>query len=379
MSSSPPSIEKSLAERLRERIRREGAITFRDWMAAALYDERDGYYRRSDLKRWGRAGDYRTSPERSHLFAATFASYFAKLYEQLGAPREWTIFEAGAGEGHFALGVLETLRRDYPQIFSSTRYVIDEMSADARERASRRLNEFESRIEFRHLYEVEESVKCGLIFANELLDAFPVHRVTVREGSLREQFVSLDEADEFVFAEHEPRTSELDSYFARYCFELSEGQIAEVNLEVEAWMKRAAKVFERGYMIVVDYGAEASDLYSAQHRLEGTLRAFHRHSFADNVLARPGQQDLTTTIDWTNVRRIAEESGLQTQSFERQDKFLLRVGLLEQLERETAEGKSEADALILRSSVRDFVLPGGMSESFQVLVMRKAGVREPES
>src|SRR5919202_4738783 len=104
MSSSPLSAEKPLAERLRERIGREGAMTFRDWMAAALYDERDGYYRRSDLKRWGREGDYRTSPERSPLFAATFALYFAKLYEEIGAPREWTIFESGAGEGHFARG-----------------------------------------------------------------------------------------------------------------------------------------------------------------------------------------------------------------------------------------------------------------------------------
>jgi SAM-dependent MidA family methyltransferase len=74
----------SLAERLREQIRREGAISFHDWMAAALYDEREGYYRRTDLTRWGRTGDYRTSPERSPLFAATFARYFASLYDELG-------------------------------------------------------------------------------------------------------------------------------------------------------------------------------------------------------------------------------------------------------------------------------------------------------
>ena len=344
-------------------------------MAAALYDERDGYYLRRDLKRWGREGDYRTSPERSPLFAATFAPYFAKLYEELGAPREWTIFEAGAGAGHFAEGLLTTLRRDYPQIFSATRYVIDEVSEDARERVSLRLNEFASQVEFRHLAEMAEPVNCGLVFANELLDAFPVHRVTMREGDLSELFVSLDEADEFAFVELEPSTPRLASYLARSGIELSEGQVAEVNLEIERWMRSAGAVFKRGYLIIVDYGAEASDLYAASHRREGTLRAFHRHGFADNILARPGEQDLTTTVDWTNVVRVGEEFGLRTVSFERQDKFLLRAGLLEQLERETSKAKSESDALILRSSVRELILPGGMSENFQVLVMRKVEVR----
>ncbi|MBA3768113.1 MAG: SAM-dependent methyltransferase, partial [Acidobacteria bacterium] len=115
--------ESSLAERLRERIRCEGAITFHDWMQAALYDADEGYYCRPELPRWGRTGDYRTSPERSPLFAATFARYFATLYEKLCAPEVFAIVEAGAGAGHFAAGVLETLRRWYPRVFAATRYV----------------------------------------------------------------------------------------------------------------------------------------------------------------------------------------------------------------------------------------------------------------
>src|SRR5688572_6690681 len=121
----------ALAEHLRARIAREGAITFHDWMETALYDREAGYYQRHDLARWGRAGDYRTSAERSVLFAATFASYFAELYEQLGAPHAWTIIEAGAGAGHFARGILETLARDHPAVFIATRYIIDELSAAA--------------------------------------------------------------------------------------------------------------------------------------------------------------------------------------------------------------------------------------------------------
>ena len=77
----------ALIDRLQERIRSEGPITFHEWMKTALYDPEQGYYCRSDRERWGRHGDYRTSPERSVLFAATFARYFVKLYQDLGSPR----------------------------------------------------------------------------------------------------------------------------------------------------------------------------------------------------------------------------------------------------------------------------------------------------
>ena len=111
------------------------SITFHDWMRAALYDPDSGYYQRADRERWGRAGDYRTSPERSVLFAATFARYFARLYEDLGRPGAWTIVECGAGGGNFAAGVLEMLAREFPSIFDATRYVVLDVSDDALRRA----------------------------------------------------------------------------------------------------------------------------------------------------------------------------------------------------------------------------------------------------
>jgi SAM-dependent MidA family methyltransferase len=361
-----------LFERLRERVRAAGVITFRDWMAAALYDPRGGYYTRADLARWGRAGDYRTAPERSPLFAATFADYFARVYEELGSPPEWTIFEAGAGAGHFASGVLRALRDDHPRVFAATRYVIDERSADARSRAGTFLRDFAPRVQFQHLSEISSPVDIGVVIANELLDAFPVHRVTVRGGRLCELFVAWDESErKFAWAEDEPGTPRLAQFLARSGVTLAEGQTAEINLDAEEWQRRAARVFEKGRLILVDYGAEAKDLYAAPHRREGTLRAFHRHRFADDVLARPGEQDLTTTVDWTQVRRVCEELGLEVVSFERQDQFLLRAGLLDRLERMASEAAAEGERVVLRSTARELILPGGISESFQVLVLKK--------
>src|SRR3954453_10796141 len=111
-------------------------------MKAALYDPSSGYYQRADRKRWGRAGDYRTSPERSELFASTFARYFAQLAEEL------TIVECGAGDGRFAFEVLRTLRDQFPARFGSLRYVVYEVSDDARRRAQERLSEFGKRVQF---------------------------------------------------------------------------------------------------------------------------------------------------------------------------------------------------------------------------------------
>ena len=359
----------TLAARLRTRIAQTGPITFHDWMAAALYDEHAGYYNRADLTRWGRAGDYRTSPERSPLFAATCARYFADLYAELGAPERWTVLECGAGAGDFAAGVLASFARDRPQVFAATRYVLDEQSTDARARARARLATYAARVEFRSLSDV--SAPTGIVFANELIDALPVHRVVLRGGRLRELCVSLNEDGAFVWVECAPSTPRLAEHFARLRVTLAEGQTAEVNLAATDWLARAAAALEKGYLVIVDYGADAEELYDARLRPDGTLRAFQGHQLHDDVLAHPGAQDLTTTINWTQIRQAAADAGLHTVLFARQDEFLLRAGLLTQLEQMTARFNSEAERIALRVSARELILPGGMSQSFQVLVLRK--------
>jgi SAM-dependent MidA family methyltransferase len=363
-----------LANRLRQRILRDGPVPFSEWMKAALYDAEDGYYCRRDLARWGRAGDYLTSPVRSSLFAATFARYFAGLYEELGAPRHWTIIEAGAGAGHFAAGVLETLQRDYPKTFAATRYLIDEASPDAIERARIALAPFTQRVEFCRLTEMAAPTETAIIFANELLDALPLHRVIVRDGQLWELCVGCDAVGGFVWVERSPSTPRLAAYFQRLQIKLAEGQRAEVNLSALDWIARAATLFERGFLVTVDYGAEAEELFANPDRRAGTLRAFHQHRFADDLLARPGEQDLTATVDWTSIRNASASAGLRTKLFERQDKFLLQAGLLEQLERLTANAPSEAQSVSLRAEARHLILPDSMSASFQVLVQQRETV-----
>ena len=362
----------TLAERLRARIESGGPLTFRDWMEAALYDEREGYYRRADLTRWGRAGDYRTSPERTPLFAAAFARYFAALHERLGSPSRWTILEAGAGAGHFARAVLETLSRDHPRVFDATRYIVDEAGENSRSLTEARLSDFAGRVEFAPLGEMQEGgVGEGVVFSNELLDALPVHRVVRRGGRVLESCVGLDRAGNFAWVEREPSTPRLAEYFSEQGIELAEGQSAEVSFAAEEWIARAARALARGSVVTVDYGAEAAELYDPRVRPHGSLRAFRAHQFSDDPLADPGLQDLTTTINWTRIKQAGERAGLRTLAHGRQDRFLLTAGLLGQLERLSALAPNDAARAQLRLAARDMILPGGMAKSFQVLVQEK--------
>ncbi len=368
MTATEDSQTSDLADRLRDRIRRQGPISFYDWMKAALYDEREGYYCRRDIVRRGRLGDYRTAPERTPLFAITFARYFAKLFSELGSPASWTIIEVGAGFGEFAADVLRTLQSRYPAVFAATHYLIDEYTEDGRERAAANLVGFEEVYEFCDSSNLQVSFPTGIVFSNELIDAFPVHRVIKRGGILRSQFVGVDHKNEFVWVERDPEPT-VAEYCERANIHLDEGRITEINLDADLFIAHAADLIDRGFVITIDYGDEREALLKSPYRREGTLRAAYHHQVSGDVLQQPGSRDLTTTIDWTQLREAGERAGLTVVSHQRLDKFLMEEGLLDELE--TTREASEAEKAALLAGARELILPTGMAASFQVLVQRK--------
>jgi len=244
------------------------------------------------------------------------------------------------------------------------------VSESSRAAARSRLARFGERIEFLPL-NMLPAMEAGLVFSNELLDAFPVNRVTQREGELNEIYVAVDEAGAFKWALGPLSTLRISEYLNSLATKINEGQIAEINLGIEDWLKNVAARLVNGYVVTVDYGAEASELFGLGGREQGTLRAFRRHQFVDDVLTDPGKQDLTTTIDWSFVQKLGWELGMETVEFERQDRFLLKAGLLEELETLTAESEKEADRIETRAACREMILPNGMAASFQVLVQKK--------
>ena len=342
-------------------------------MKAALYDPHGGYYQRADRKRWGREGDYRTSPERSELFAATFAHYFAvtlmRYFDEFG--EGLTIVESGAGDGSFAAGVLRTLRDQFPARFAATRYIVCELSDDARTRAQELLSEFSQHVQFCAGWD-DVSVTSGIYFSNELLDAFPVHRVVKSDDRLSELYVTVDSNGKFASSTGPLSTPRLAEFISAYSIELAQGQVIEINLEIDDWLRQISARLEHGFVITVDYGAEAAELYDAALRPEGTLRGFSRHGFVDNVMAAPGDDDLTTSVNWSQVKSVGEKLGWKVIEFAPQDEFLLNAGLLDQFQLILDHAKTEAEKASLTAGAREMILPSGMASSFQVLVQERS-------
>ena len=338
-------------------------------MQAALYDSTDGYYRRQRIRQ-GRAGDYRTAPETSPLFGAVFAHYFMKSYFDFGAPDEFTIIEIGAGAGHFARAVLTTLQLEFAQVFNATRYIIDEISDDARSRALTKLGEFKDRIQFQSLSEIASPLRHAIIFSNELIDAFPVNRVIGRNGKIRELWVGLNEEDEFTWIEGE-LSDDVADYCKRIQLELADGQIYEVNLTAEEFISRAAQAIGEGLLITVDYGADRNALLNDPNRFEGTLRAFHKHRFVNDLLARPGEHDLTTTVDWTQIQEAGARHRFETLRLQRLDEFLWSEGAPDALLSIGNHISDPVEFFNFNAAARELIMPNGMAASFQVLVQRK--------
>jgi SAM-dependent MidA family methyltransferase len=164
----------------------------------------------------------------------------------------------------------------------------------------------------------------------------------------------------------------LTEFISAYSIELAPGQIIEINLAIDDWLREVSAKVEQGFLITVDYGAEAAELYDATLRPEGTLRGFSHHGFVDDLLSEPGEYDLTSSVNWTQVKTVGERLGWHVIEFASQDKFLLNAGLLDQLQHRLDHAATEAEKASLTIGAREMILPGGMAPSFQVLVQKRS-------
>ena len=140
---------------------------------------------------------------------------------------------------------------------------------------------------------------------------------------------------------------------------------------MDDWFAGVAAKMKQGYVVTVDYGAEEVELHDPVLRPKGTLRAFSRHGFVDDVLSAPGEYDITSSVNWTQVKRAGERFGFRVVEFASQDKFLLNAGLLDELNHRLSQTKSEADKARLTADAKEMILPGGMASSFRVLVQKR--------
>jgi SAM-dependent MidA family methyltransferase len=213
----------------------------------------------------------------------------------------------------------------------------------------------------------------GCYLSNELVDAFSVHLVEKRAGKLLEVYVDVENGT-FQEVLRDPATKELINYLEWVGVELAEGNRAEINLAAPAWIRNVAGLVQRGFVLTIDYGYLASELY-APWRKSGTLMSYYQHTSGENPYIRIGEQDLTAHVDFSALIKAGEESGLQKVFYGDQCKFLLGLGFVDALLAAQAREKEPHHAQALRLTLKNLILPeGGMGEIFKVLIQGKGVV-----
>lgn len=365
---SPAERRTPLTAVLLERIARQGPLTFADFMQACLYHPDYGYYtQRVPASPAGR--DYVTSPQVGPLFGRLLAWQLGEMWEALDRPARFDLVECGAGRGRLAGDLLAAAGEQAPDFAAALRVTLVETSPALREQARAALASYGERVRLGDRLPLGGVVGC--VVSNELVDAFPAHRVVQRGDELREIYVGA-RGGELVEVEGELSSPELARYLDRYGAPLEDGQQAEVNLAALAWLEQAAAALARGFLVTIDYGYQARELYGPAHQ-RGTLLAYRDHRTHDNWLAWPGEQDLTSQVNFTALEERGRELGLTILGYRPQTQFLLALsrasGLLERLE--AAAGGSEPEQRAARLQLKQLIHPEGMGEAFKVLIQAR--------
>jgi SAM-dependent MidA family methyltransferase len=355
-----------LAALLAARIHRFGPITFAEYMRECLYHPFHGYYSQPEARRFS---DYYTSVDLHPIFGRLLARQFAEMWEQLDRPGEFLIVESAAGTGRLAGHILEFAQGHLPDFFNAISYVAVERSPARCDQLAGHLAYFIRRGKCRPSIEIPARIPAGCVFSNELLDALPVHRVLQQRGALKEIFVTSDGK---VFSEipHPLSTCAISDYFAAQQITLDEGQLAEAGLEACDWITEIARRLDRGFVLTIDYGHEAADLFDSHHH-SGTVLSYSRHQASNNLYSEPGEQDLTAHVNFTALRQWGARHGLETLALITQTAFLLALGKGNDFADLYDDGMDESARLRARLQLKTLIYPEGLGERFQVLLQQK--------
>ena len=369
--SSQSSLSTPLAQLLAERIRASGPISFSEFMRECLYHPQFGYYSKAEARRFA---DYYTSVDVHPIFGRLLARQLSEMWDLLGRPGEFVAVEAGAGAGRLAAHILDFAARELPRFYSAVRYFAVEKSAARRGRQEETLGKHLADGKATPAAELPSYISAGCIFSNELLDAFPVHRVCVEGGAWREIYIACD--DQSLMEELGPLTSpEIENYFQEQQITLREGQQAEVNLDAREWIRDAGRKLRRGFVLTVDYGHEAAELYNERH-MRGTLLAYSGHQATEDFLERPGEQDLTAHVNFTALDLWGRCEGLASTGCVSQMAFLVALGRGNEFADLYDAGAGEVERIRARLKLKSLINAEGMGERFQVFIQHK-GVAAP--
>ncbi|WP_022850413.1 class I SAM-dependent methyltransferase [Limisalsivibrio acetivorans] len=335
---------------------KENRMTFAEFMDKALYDPEHGYYQKENP--FGIQGSFYTSVDASSSFGRTISDAMRDTVRRLSLPANFC--EMGAGSGMLACDVLDRVKEKDPDFYEGLSYTIIEKSAYLIERQKEVLKEHEGHVKWIAFEELNGFE--GVFFSNELVDAFPVHRVIRINDELKELFVIHHEG-KLTFWPDDISDPAIKDYLDAIGLRVAEGQIVEINLNMLEWQKQLASKISRGVVFTVDYGYPAEQLFESWRR-DGTVTCYFKHTQNNDFFERVGYQDITAFVDFTSLENAGKDNGLEPAALLPQWLFLVQAGILGEIE--------NAGTDLEKASIKSLIMPeGGFGQNFFVLVQHK--------
>lgn len=364
---APDSIAQQHSEQLlcliKDKISEAGGkITFAEYMQLCLYAPGLGYYSAGSYK-IGHGGDFTTAPEISPLFSQSLAHQLIDVLQQLD---HGSVLEFGAGSGQMAVDILAELEEKECLPY---RYYIIEASADLQQRQRQNIHNAIPHLECQVIWldRLPENFN-GVVLANEVCDAMPVHRLHFYNGIAYERYISNQDDqlhwcdDKLSHADLIDKQAEIESFSGGGDY------FTEVNLAAEAWLRSLAGNLQQGAIFIIDYGYSSANYYHPQ-RSSGTLMCYYQQQGHDNPLIFPGLQDITAHVDFTSLAQIALDNELEVASFQSQADFLLAGGITSLT---SFDDNGDAFEMLQQATaIKRLTLPTEMGETFKVLTLTK--------
>jgi len=369
-----------LSDKIASWIQEAGTpITFARFMDMALYDPDHGYYTTGGNRaRTGdssspigmEGGDFYTAPCVSPFLAKSLVRQLQEVDALLENPPEFTLLEMGPGEGRLIHDVIDEMATQDLGLLSRLTVILVERSPYLRTFQEQALSAYSSRMKIHWIADLDsldaESF-VGVVVSNELVDAFPVHRVRMESECLKEIYVNYVDGQ---FVEHldEPSTDELLNTLKALDVELPDGMTTEINVNAVGWMQQVARVLRRGVVLTIDYGHTSQDYFSPT-RKDGTLMCYYRHTVTTNPYERIGEQDMTAHVNFSRLAQVGDTAGLTLTGFTNLMHFFMGLGIDEMVAGYAQESEEVKAAIeLLRHQ--------GMGTTFKVLVQHK-GLEAP--
>lgn len=356
-------------------IAASGPMSFARFMELALYHPQFGYYMRppeAGCERIGWSGDFYTSSDVHPILGQALAKQARQIDALLGHPDPFIVVEMGAGKGLLARDFIRGILDHESSLRDRLRFVLVERSPAMRELQQENLRAWLAAPGLitwvEDLDAVASAGVTGLIFSNELPDAFPVHRIQIVNGRAQEVYVDYQN-QAFVERLIPLSNPALQEHLARLNIPLPDGYRTEVNLDALSWMEQVAGALVRGVAVTIDYGHTAQDLYNAD-RSDGTLLCYYSQMTSEDPYRRVGLQDMTAHVDFSSLATVGERHGLHVTGFTNQMSFLMGLGVEDMIARLEPESPEFRAAIHL-------LRPEGMGRTFKVLVQHK-GIERPQ-